>query len=750
MVRKILSKAIRIGGFYTVAALLAFSAFSTVWSPQAHANGSSFSGQGGGTPSDPYLVTSCLQFQDINNNEDGYDGFGKSYKLMADLNCSGLGNAIIAAGYFSGSFDGNNHSITININSSDTYLGLFSNIEGGTVSDLTVNGSVTSTSSTSEIGMLAGTIQSSTISGVTANADVKAPNGSYSAGGLAGLNIGGTVTDSVVTGTVTSGGSTVGGFIGNSICDAHLSDSHSSATVTGAGDWVGGFVGNDGCEGPGTTYDNVYATGNVISTGDEVGGLVGSAPASTIIDSYATGTVTGASSVGGLVGHAQYGTSITRSYASGKVTGVNEAGGLAGLIENSSSVSQSFATGNVEGSGNHAGGLVGFMNGGASVSNSYARGSVSGADNSGGAIGYINSGTVHNIYSTGAVDAGPSHQQGGLVAHDGSGNSGDGLFWDTQTSGRSTSSLGTGKTTAQMKTRATYTSLSTPGLGSTAWDFKGNYGADDGTDEIWNFSASLNNGYPCLTWYSTCLAGTGGEPTDDADGISAGVEAGAPNNGDGNNDSVADNTQDNVSSFVNSVTGRYTTIEAPSACSLSNVSAAAASGNSTSDGSYSYPNGLVRFNADCGTPGYTAVVKVFTYGTSDDYILRKYNSVTHTYGTVPGAAISHQTIGGQAVTVATYSITDGGALDEDATANGTIVDPVGLAVTGSGGTAGSDGAASGGTSGAAGASGAGTAGNGGTLADTGQHMLLAALTAAFVTAIAVVAHRKLSTGSRKA
>lgn len=749
MVRKILSKAIRIGGFYTVAALLAFSAFSTVWSPSVHANGSSFSGAGAGTPSDPYLVTTCQHFQDINNNEDGYDGFGKSYKLMADLDCSGLGNAIIAAGYFSGSFDGNNHSITIALNSSDTYIGLFSNLEGGTISDLTVSGSVTASTANSEVGMLAGTIQiGSTVSGVTVNADVEAPNGSYDVGGMAGLNNGGTVSDSVVTGSVSSAGSNVGGFIGNSICMAHLSDSHSTASVTGGGDRVGGFVGSDGCEGPGTTYENVYATGSVTSTGSEVGGLVGWAPASTITDSYATGNVSGAMSVGGLVGHAEYGTSISRSYASGSVSGSNEIGGLAGLIESSSSVSQSFATGNVTGTADHAGGLVGFMNGGASVSNSYARGTVGGADNSGGAIGYINSGSVHNIYSTGAVNGGPSHQQGGLVAHDGSGNSGDGLFWDTQTSGLSTSSLGTGKTTAQMKTRATYTSLSTPGLGSTAWDFKGNFGADDGTDEIWNFSTGLNNGYPCLTWYSTCMSGTGGEPSDDADGISAGIEAGAPNNGDGNNDGVADNTQDNVSSFVNSVTGHYVTIEAPNACSLSSVSAAAAAANS--DGSYSYPNGLVRFNADCGTPGYTAVVKVFTYGTSDDYSLRKYNSVTHTYGVVPGAAISHQTIGGQAVTVATYSITDGGALDEDATANGVIVDPVGLAVTGSGAVVGSDGAAGGASAAAAGASGSGTAASGGALADTGQQMLLAALTAALVTAIAVIAHRKLSTSSRKA
>ena len=37
------------------------------------------------------------------------------------------------------------------------------------------------------------------------------------------------------------------------------------------------------------------------------------------------------------------------------------------------------------------------------------------------------------------------------------------------------------------------------------------------------------------------------------------------------------------------------------------------------------------------------------------------------------------TIDGQSVLKATYSITDGGALDQDGLADGTITDPVGLA-----------------------------------------------------------------------
>jgi hypothetical protein len=55
--------------------------------------------------------------------------------------------------------------------------------------------------------------------------------------------------------------------------------------------------------------------------------------------------------------------------------------------------------------------------------------------------------------------------------------------------GKSDAGKGTGKTTAQMKTLATFTDTATTGL-STSWDF--NY--------IWNIdtSGTINGGYPYL------------------------------------------------------------------------------------------------------------------------------------------------------------------------------------------------------------------------------------------------------------
>jgi hypothetical protein len=109
--------------------------------------------------------------------------------------------------------------------------------------------------------------------------------------------------------------------------------------------------------------------------------------------------------------------------------------------------------------GRTIGGLVG-LNVNGTIDNSYSSGSVTGAFWVGtgglwvgGLVGYIYHGEVSNSYSTGSVGVG-SHV-GGLVGAN-EGGSVSNSFWDTETSGRSTSAGGTGKTTAQMKNIATF------------------------------------------------------------------------------------------------------------------------------------------------------------------------------------------------------------------------------------------------------------------------------------------------------
>ena len=174
------------------------------------------------------------------------------------------------------------------------------------------------------------------------------------------------------------------------------------------------------------------------------------------------------------------------------ISGSYRTGGLIGWSE--STVSNSYVTGSVSGSA-RTGGLIGDIDAN-SVSNSYSRASVSGSHNVGGLVGANPSGTISKSYATGAVSGGSG--VGGLVGVWGGSNTYD-SFWDTETSGQETSAGGTGKTTAEMKDRATFTDTSTTGLDS-AWDMAAEDTYDD--TKTWGIGSLgvtlINDGYPFL------------------------------------------------------------------------------------------------------------------------------------------------------------------------------------------------------------------------------------------------------------
>ena len=97
---------------------------------------------GSGTESDPYLITTADEFMAINNNKSA------CYRLEADLTLPMSTTAYItSSSAFAGVFDGNGHTITIDIQgattkSSDTFEALFA-IVTGQVKNLTVKGSAT-------------------------------------------------------------------------------------------------------------------------------------------------------------------------------------------------------------------------------------------------------------------------------------------------------------------------------------------------------------------------------------------------------------------------------------------------------------------------------------------------------------------------------------------------------------------------------------------------------------------------------
>jgi hypothetical protein len=108
-----------------------------------------------------------------------------------------------------------------------------------------------------------------------------------------------------------------------------------------------------------------------------------------------------------------------------------------------------------------------------------------------GAIGGLvgsNGFTVSNSYSTG--DVAGSYDIGGLMGINDQGTVSN-SFWDTQTSGQSTSAGGEGKTTAEMKTIATFSGA--------AWNIIAVAGPGErDAAYIWNIINGV--AYPFLSW----------------------------------------------------------------------------------------------------------------------------------------------------------------------------------------------------------------------------------------------------------
>jgi hypothetical protein len=476
------------------------------------ANFGPFAG-GSGTAEDPYQIADWYQLDSVRDYPSSHfilindlDSTTAGYTKLASPTANGgkgwapIGRVLDP---FTWSFDGQGYKIRdLYINRPlENYVGLFGIIGEGWqieeigVVDVTVLGQA-------YVGGLVGGNYLGIVSNCYATGIV---HGSDHVGGLVGFSYEGTVSNSYYTGSVTgdsfvgglvgdnwggtvsnsysidsvSGRNRVGGLVGQSY-DGTISNSHSTGSVTGIED-VGGLVGWHA-----DIVRNSYSSCNVTGI-EDVGGLVGdNYIPSTISNSYSTGSVTGDSFVGGLVGDNDHGT-VSNSYSTGDVTGGWRVGGLVG--ENSqASVSNSYSTGSVSGN-SLVGGLAGWTHD-STVSNSYSTGSVTGNENVGGLAGGIHLSTVSNSYSSGSVYG--SIYVGGLVGRNWYSTVSN-SFWDTQTSGQSSSDGGTGKTTAQMKSIATFSGA--------AWDITevGGPGEHNPT-YIWNIVDAVT--YPFLSWQS--------------------------------------------------------------------------------------------------------------------------------------------------------------------------------------------------------------------------------------------------------
>jgi predicted outer membrane repeat protein len=233
---------------------------------------------------------------------------------------------------------------------------------------------------------------------------------------------------------------------------------------------VGGLVGvNAG------TITNCYSTSSVVG-GDQVGGLVGLNSGS-IADCNSSGDVSGHWWIGGLVGY-NTGT-ITNCYSTGTVS--NTGYYIGGLVaSNGGTITNSYSKSIIEG-GSHVGGLAGSND--RTIMNCYSTSSVEGGDHVGGLVGF-NFSSITKCYSSGDVSG--AAVVGGLVGENYGNNIMD-SFWDTQTSGQTTSVGGMGKTTAEMHDPNTFISA--------GWDF-----ANKPNKPFAVWIELAGGGYPILWW----------------------------------------------------------------------------------------------------------------------------------------------------------------------------------------------------------------------------------------------------------
>ena len=268
-------------------------------------------------------------------------------------------------------FDGNGYSISnlfINARheteSYDNYIGLF--------------------------GWNSGVIRNLVLTGIDVNSDLTGEHVNPATGGLAGMNYGGAISNSMVSGDL-SGVEYVGGLVGRN--DGMVSGSSVNGNVTGVTS-VGGLVGLTESDVSGST-----AAGTV-SGEENVGGLVGFAAGAAISGCRSESDVSGRTNVGGLVGLNNDFSTIGGSQASGDVTGAVNVGGLVGQNEGGSNLSNGGRIGSSEASGRvlgkeNVGGLVGLSGQGGTISESAASGVVTGYRAVGGLAGSASDGWVY-------------------------------------------------------------------------------------------------------------------------------------------------------------------------------------------------------------------------------------------------------------------------------------------------------------------------------------------------------------------
>ena len=256
---------------------------------------------GEGTDSSPYLIEDAADlkaFRDLVNEADSSTAYAKLTNDI-DLKNEEWTPFNSASGYpttaYAGTFDGDYHTISgLSINSTSSNQGLFGMINGATIKNLKVEGSVES--SNNYIGGIVGKVQQGKVENCGFSGSVITTKSGGYAGGITG-------------------------YAGNSTSQiAEINNCFNTSTVKG-------------------------------ETRGTVGGIVGYAKYTTISNSYNTGDITGAMRSGGIAGQLQNNCTASNSYNIGTISGSATASDICDFLYSSSKLENCCYITNASGAG---------------------------------------------------------------------------------------------------------------------------------------------------------------------------------------------------------------------------------------------------------------------------------------------------------------------------------------------------------------------------------------------------------------
>ena len=327
-----------------------------------------FSG-GEGTEANPFIIANSRDFKNLQTyTVGGYDNgvdaaiaattfLGAHYKQTAAINAGSMTPIGTSTAAFTGVYDGQGNTLSVTISTSTDNTGVFGYLDGATIKDLSVSGTVSCTAGM-YTGGIVGQMNASTISGCTNRANITnntTGSNSYSAGIVArATDISSKVVSCINEGTITANKPFAGGI---------------------AGDMNG-------------TIDMCINRGIIKGSSSNVGGITGSLRANSIVKRCYSAAWTdgkpyikGSARVGGIVGiqngaGSQVVNCMNRSLVKETSTSSIGVGGIVGVLTNgfvgNCLAGDSYVI-NTGDASSYVGMIVGYVNADGVVQNCYSR-----------------------------------------------------------------------------------------------------------------------------------------------------------------------------------------------------------------------------------------------------------------------------------------------------------------------------------------------------------------------------------------